>query len=40
MRGVSDVSRLAKPNETTLELDSHADTCVVGKLALILKDYR
>ncbi len=25
--------------ETTLELDSHADTCVLGRDALILLDY-
>jgi len=26
-------------DETTLELDSHADTCVLGRDALILLDY-
>ncbi len=25
--------------ETTLELDSHADTCVLGRHALIILDY-
>jgi hypothetical protein len=30
-----------KPNyETTLELDSHADTCVLGRDALIILDYQ
>jgi len=26
--------------ETTLELDSHADTCVLGRDALIILDYQ
>src|SRR6056300_1156740 len=26
-------------NETQLELDSHADTCALGKNALIIQDY-
>ena len=25
--------------DTSLELDSHADTCVIGKYCLILNDY-
>ena len=30
---------LTASNETTLEIDNHADTCVVGKQALIIYDY-
>ena len=30
---------LSHGHESTTELDSHADTCVVGKHALILRDY-
>ena len=29
----------SNPRETSLELDSHADTCCVGKDALIIYDY-
>ena len=31
--------RRSKPNESTLETDSHADTCCVGESALIIRDY-
>ena len=30
---------LTASNEITLEIDNHADTCVVGKQALIIYDY-
>ena len=30
---------LTASNETTLEIDNHADTCVIGKQALIIYDY-
>ncbi len=34
------VSKLDETNyETTLELDSHADTCVLGKHTYIFQDY-
>ena len=41
-RTVKNVSyKLNDPNyETTLELDSHADTCVLGRDALIILDYQ
>ena len=33
--------KINDPNyETTLELDSHADTCVLGRDALIILDYQ
>jgi len=32
-------SKISSTGETTLELDSHADTCVLGCDALILLDY-
>jgi hypothetical protein len=32
-------SKISSTGETTLELDSHADTCVFGRDALILLDY-
>jgi hypothetical protein len=40
-RLITDLStKLDNPNgETTLELDSHADTCVLGRDALIIRDY-
>ena len=40
-RLISDLSssKLDQNYETTLELDSHADTCVLGCDALILHDY-
>jgi hypothetical protein len=40
-RLITDLStKLDNPNgETTLELDSHADTCVLGWDALIIQDY-
>ena len=31
--------RMCKPNESTLETDSHADTCCIGESALIIRDY-
>ena len=38
--GVHTISLLTtNPRETSLELDSHADTCCVGKDALIIYDY-
>jgi hypothetical protein len=38
---VKDVSYKSESNyETTLELDSHANTCVLGRDALIILDYR
>ena len=41
-RTVKNVSyKINDPNyETTLELDSHADTCVLGRDALIILDYQ
>ena len=30
--------RRCKPNESTLETDSHADTCCIGESALIIRD--
>ena len=33
-------SHLANGNDTSLELDSHADTCVLGKDALIFLDHK
>ncbi len=39
-RYITDISsKLNSTGETTLELDSHADTCVLGRDALILLDY-
>ena len=39
-RFITDInSKLKTTGETTLELDSHADTCVLGRDALILLDY-
>ena len=40
-RLISDLSstKISSNYETTLELDSHADTCVLGCDALILHDY-
>ena len=39
-RFITDIkSKLKSTGETTLELDSHADTCVLGRDALILLDY-
>ena len=32
-------SKISSTGETTLELDSHADMCVLGRDALILLDY-
>jgi hypothetical protein len=32
-------SKISSTGETTLELDSHADTCVLGRDALIFLDY-
>jgi hypothetical protein len=32
-------SKISSTGETTLELDFHADTCVVGRDALIFLDY-
>jgi hypothetical protein len=38
---VEDVSYKLESNyETTLELDSHDDTCVLGRDALIILDYQ
>ncbi len=38
---VKDVGyELESNNETTLELDSHANTCVLGRDALIILDYQ
>jgi hypothetical protein len=38
---VEDVGYILKKNyETTLELDSHANTCVLGHDALIIYDYQ
>ena len=31
--------RRCKPNESTPETDSHADTCCIGESALIIRDY-
>ena len=40
-RIVKDVSyKLESDYKTTLELDSHADTCVLGRDALIILDYQ
>ncbi len=37
---ITDLStKINSTSETTLELDSHADTCVLGHDALILLDY-
>jgi len=39
-RYITDISsKINSTGETTLELDSHADTCVLGRDALILLDY-
>ena len=39
-RFITDInSKLKSTGETTLELDSHADTCVLGRDALIIQDY-
>ena len=38
MRQIKTLGLIAS-NETTLEIDNHADTCVVGKQALIIYDY-
>ncbi len=39
-RYITDLStKINSIGETTLELDSHADTCVLGRNALILLDY-
>ncbi len=39
-RYITDLStKMNSIGETTLELDSHADTCVLGRDALILLDY-
>ncbi len=39
-RYITDLStKINSISETTLELDSHADTCVLGHDALILLDY-
>ena len=37
--GIRLSSLACNANETSLELDSHADTCVVGEKALIIADY-
>ncbi len=40
-RIVKDISYKLESNcATTLELDSHADTCVLGRDALIILDYQ
>jgi hypothetical protein len=36
---VKDFTSKISEFETTLELDSHADTCVLGRDALIIYDY-
>ncbi len=39
-RYITDLSSKISPTgDTTLELDSHADTCVLGRDALIFLDY-
>ena len=37
--GISLSSLARNANETSLELDSHADTCVVGEKALVIADH-
>ena len=37
--GIRLSSLACNANETSLELDSHADTCVIGEKALIIADY-
>ena len=39
-RTLQGITKINDPNyETTLELDSHADTCVLGQHAYIFQDY-